>query len=280
MGIFSGIFRVILDHLQGLIYIVYFPVALFLIIFRFNTFNRIWGRFHYFLFIIHLSIWGINMNIIMGGFLLGTIVFMFFYVASKKSGQYFLAPIITFLFSLAITAYGLFAVGGFEGMGYGLVGVGFVAVSIIGTLLLPIFTRRGSAQQFTKRDKASLILLPLLFFSIIVLSIYLDDGYWIIEQGGVTYVEDGSRAGLENYYKVSTILEGKKKIDLMLGKDFLGKEIEVENVSKWGSTEITLNIVDGEAENKAPYISIGLDEIKEPLTIQTTDGMVFESVVE
>lgn len=220
------------------------------------------------------------MNIILGGVLLGSIVFLFSYIASKKNGKYYLAPVVTFLVSLAITAYGFLEVRGFEGMGYGLLGAGFLIVSIVGTLLLPFLSRQKDSKLLKKKDKISLVMLPVLFFTIIGLTIYLEQEYWIIEQGVTTYVEEGRRAELDNFYEISTISEGNKQVALILGKDFVGKEIEVEKVSKRGPTEITVNIVNGDAEDKSPYITIGLDQINEPLTVQTSNGVVFESVMD
>ncbi|WP_010651556.1 YesK family protein [Oceanobacillus massiliensis] len=211
-------------------------------------------------------------NIILGGLFLGSIVFLFTFTASKKNGKYYMAPIITFFFFIAVTAYGVIVIRGFEGMGYGLLGVGFLIASIVGTLLLPLLTRSKGARQFGKKDKLILFTLPILFFATIGLSIYFEQGYWIIE---TNYVE-----GEGNYYEISTISEGKKQVSLILGEKYFGKDIEVEKVSKWGPTEITVKIVDGGNEDKFPYIRIGLDEIKDPLKVQTTDGVVFESVRE
>ena len=80
----------------------------------------------------------------------------------------------------------------------------------------------------------------------------------------------------ETYYEVTTISEGRKQVTLVLGKEYSGKNVEVDNVSRWESTEITIKITDEGMEDKTPYIWIGLDEIKDPLTIQTTDGVVIE----
>lgn len=213
-------------------------------------------------------------RIILGGIFLGSIIFMFSFVASKKNGKYYLAPIITFLFSIAITAFGFIVIGGFQGMAYGFLASGFLIVSIVGTLLLPLLMRGKNSQQFKKRDRVTLVTLPIIFFATIGLVIYLDQGYWIIDKG-----TEISLAEEESHYKVSTISEGKKKVVLTLGNEYSGKEIEVESISKWGSTKITVKIIKGEDENKSPYIEIGLDEINKPLKVQTTNGVVFESVM-
>lgn len=206
--------------------------------------------------------------IIIIGMFLGFIIFTFTFIATKSNGKYYLAPIITFLMAIGITAYGIFFIGGFEGMGYGLLATGFLLIGIIGTLLLHLLIRKKSSQQLKKRDIVSLFILPIMFFLIIGLMIYSDKGYWIIEQGESNGEEEG--------YRISTIMEGRKEVLLILGEEYLGKEIVVEKVSRRSPTEITVEIVEGNNKNKAPFIKIGLDEINEPLKVQTTEGVIFD----
>ncbi|AOM84351.1 hypothetical protein [Salisediminibacterium beveridgei] len=216
--------------------------------------------------------------IIAGGLFLGAIIYMFTFIVCKQTGQYYLAPLMTFLFSILITAFGMFVIGGFEGMAYGFLATGFLLVSIIGALFLPLFVRKKEPQKLKRTDKVSLFILPILFFTMIGLTLYSDQGYWVIDQGTMTYDETSSRNG--DYYRMSTISEGKKQLSLRLGEDYLGKAIEVDHVSRWGSTEITVRIVEGDDETKTPYLSIGLNEIKEPLQVKTTDGVEFESILD
>ena len=145
--------------------------------------------------------------IILIGMFLGFIIFTFTFIVSKKNSKYYLAPIITFLMAIGITAYGIFFIGGFEGMGYGLVAIGFLSISIIGTLLLPLFIQKKSSQQFKKGDKIWLFILPIMFFLTIGLVIYSDKGYWIIEQGETSGEKEG--------YIISTIMEGRKEVFLI-----------------------------------------------------------------
>ena len=205
------------------------------------------------------------------GLVLGMLFYAFIFIVSKRSGKYYLAPLITFLFSGVIVAYSLFLVGGFEGMGYLFLAVGFFIVSILGTLFLPLLIRKNESQHLNKRDKISLVVLPIIFFATIAIVILSEDGYWIIEQASVAPAETEG-------YRISTISEGSKAITLQLGEEYLGKEIEIENVSKFGSTEIILKFVDGGENDKVPFIQIGLNEIKEPLKVQTMDGKIFQPV--
>ncbi|MER2120451.1 MAG: YesK family protein [Solibacillus sp.] len=207
--------------------------------------------------------------IMLVGLFLGIIFYAFVFIASKRNGKYYLAPVITFLFSGMIVAYSIFMVGGFEGMGYLFLAAGFCIVSILGTLFLPLLIRRIESQPLNKRDKISLFLLPIIFFATIGISIFSQDGYWIIEQASAAPVDTEG-------YRITTISEGSKALTLLLGEKYLGKEIEVENVSKWGSTKIILKFVDGGDEHKVPFIQIGLNEINESLKVQTTDGKIFQ----
>ena len=205
------------------------------------------------------------------GLVLGMIFYAFIFIVSKRSGKYYLAPLITFLFSGVIVAYSLFLVGGFEGMGYLFLAVGFFIVSILGTLFLPLLIRKNESQQLNKKDKISLVALPAIFFATITITILSEDAYWIIEQASVAPAETEG-------YRISTISEGSKAITLQLGEKYLGKEIEIEKVSKFGSTEIILKFVDGGENDKVPFIEIGLYEINEPLKVLTTDGKNFQSI--
>ncbi|SOC38273.1 hypothetical protein [Salinicoccus kekensis] len=209
--------------------------------------------------------------IMLGGIFLGSIVYMFTFIVLKKSGNHYLAPVITILFSAIIVAYGLFFVGGFEGMAYLFLAVGFLTVSIIGAMFLPLLTRQSRPQQLNKRDKISLVVLPVIFFATIGVAVWSQQGYWIIDQANAAPVETEG-------YQISTISEGSKAVTLLLGEEYLGTEIEVENVSEIGATEITLNFEDGGQDDKVPFIQIGLREINEPLKVETTDGESFEQI--
>lgn len=216
--------------------------------------------------------------IILLGAFFGSLLFIFTFIAAKKTGMYYMAPLVTFFTAILVTVFGLIVIGGFEGMGYGLIGAGFLLVGIVGTIILPFKVRTIEKSQLKKKDKISLLILPLLFIGTIFLIIYVDSNFWIIDKGVMTYVEEDEQSiSIENSYRVSTISEGKKAIYLSLGKEYLGKKIEVESVSEWGPTEITVKIVEGNHSNKVPYLKIGVDEINEPLLVETTDGVVIQS---
>ena len=97
--------------------------------------------------------------ILLGGLFLGFILFMFTFIFSKMNGKYYLASIITLLFAVIIVAYGLFFVGGFEGMAYLFLAAGFFIISIVGALFSPLLIREKESKQFNKRDEISLLIL-------------------------------------------------------------------------------------------------------------------------
>lgn len=206
------------------------------------------------------------------GFIFGLIVYIFMYIISKRSGKYYLAPFINFFGAILVTMYGIFVVRGFEGMAYGLLGFGMLITAIIGTLLLPMMVRKVEVRkEFSKKDKVSLFLLPLLFFAIVYSLVYFDKGYWIIDEGTYVYSES-----IEQRYWVSTISEGKKAVYIRLGKEYLGNSIEINKVTQRGQTTVFLDVKNDGDEDRAPYIKIGLDQVKDELIVKTTDGKVIE----
>ncbi|MGE7947461.1 YesK family protein [Lysinibacillus sp. NPDC093688] len=210
--------------------------------------------------------------IILVGFILGASIFLFTLIALKKTGKFYLAPIVTFLIAVLIVLYGLFKVRGFEGMGFGILGVCILIAAIVGTILLP-FMKGLKKSEFNKVDKSILLIIPVLIFAIIGWTITSNKGYWVNEEGVIEAGKDTS-----SYYEVSTISEGMKQIHIQLGERYEGKHLEVKDVKTLGNTEITVKVVDkGNAKEGLPFIEIGLDKIVEPLVVQTTDGEIINS---
>ncbi|OXS66023.1 hypothetical protein B1B04_24630 [Lysinibacillus sp. KCTC 33748] len=210
--------------------------------------------------------------IVLVGFILGASIFLFTLIALKKTGKFYLAPIVTFLIAVLTVLYGLFKVGGFEGMGFGIIGVGILTAALGGTLILP-FMKGIKQSEFNKVDKSILLIVPVLIFAIIGWTITSNKGYWVNEEGVIEAGNDTS-----SYYEVSTISEGMKQIHIQLGEKYEGKRLEVKDVKTIGNTEITVKVVDrGNANEGLPFIEIGLNKIVEPLVVQTTDGEIINS---
>lgn len=204
------------------------------------------------------------------GLLCGFLLFLFTFTASKRSGKYYMAPLVTFFAAGAITMFGLIFVGGFEGMSYGMLGFGFLVAAIIGTILLPIKLRKdGGKRAFSNKDKWSLFLIPLILIVLVGSLVYFNEEHWIIEEG--TRASNGQ---VSEGYATSTIAEGRKMVSLSLGEKYVGKTIRVEKVKQRGATTIVIEIKDDGKPGEVPYIKIGVDEIVNPLTIETTDGVV------
>jgi len=209
----------------------------------------------------------------------GVLLFIFTYTVSKKFGAYYIPSLITFLAAILITVYGFVFFHGFEGMVYGFFGLGFLITAISGTIILRFLASDGVKKPFVKRDKLILITTPIIFLSSLMLLIYSADNYWIIDEGSTKFVQ-GDDGEFENYYRVTTISEGRKQVTLTLGEEYLGKDIDVKKVRQKDSTEILVEIGEGEQPDQTPYIMIGIDEIKEPLSVKTTEGVTFESIAE
>ncbi|MGF3104663.1 hypothetical protein [Rossellomorea sp. DUT-2] len=209
----------------------------------------------------------------------GVLLFIFTYTVSKKFGAYYIPSLITFLAAVLITAYGFVFIHGFEGMVYGFFGLGFLITAISGAIILRFLASEGVKKSFVKRDKLILITTPIIFLSSFMLLIFSDDNHWIIDEGSTKFVQGEDRE-FENYYRVTTISEGRKQVTLTLGEEYLGKDIDVKKVRQKGGTEILVEIGEGEQPNQTPYIMIGIDEIKEPLSVKTTEGVTFESIDE
>ncbi|MGF2616417.1 hypothetical protein FZC84_01350 [Rossellomorea vietnamensis] len=213
------------------------------------------------------------------GLFWGTLLFVFSYILSKKYGKYFVPPLVNFFAAFLITAYGFNFVRSFEGMAYGFLGLGFLITAIIGTILLKFIVGKAEQKHSMKRDRILLISLPLVFTISLGVLVFTNKNYRIIDEGSTKFAEEDSRK-YEDYYRVTTVSEGRKQVTLTLGKDYMGKEIKVDRVSQRNNTEIIIELKEGEHKSHTPYIMIQLDEIKEPLIVQTSEGETIESIEE
>ena len=200
------------------------------------------------------------------GIFLGTIIYAFTLVVAMQTGKAYIAPVVTLFVALFVILYSIFKIGGFEGMGYGLLGASILTVAIIGFIVLPFLPKKRS-NELNKIEKTLLVILPIVFFITIGSLIFLNKSYWIIDQGQI-------EISGPSYYYVTTISEGAKQLHIQLGEEYEGKAIEVEKVKKIGNTEVILKIIDRADDTKEPYITIGLDTIVEPLEVRTTDNEI------
>ncbi|MCA1012819.1 hypothetical protein [Halobacillus halophilus] len=213
------------------------------------------------------------------GLFLGLLIFSFFFIISKFKGVYFLAPLLTFLTALGVVLYSIIIVRGFEAMGYLFLAGGIFLISVLGTALLPLLTKSEKLRKVSLWEKIALFVLPVVFFATIFIATSAGKGYWIVNEGHAVVQNE-----MESYYSLSTDSNGDKEIYVKLGKEYKGEKVEVQEVNQNDDTEVVVHVMESESNennaNKAPFIIIGLDEIKEPLTVRTTEGEELPSVLE
>lgn len=209
-------------------------------------------------------------TILIFGAIVGILIFLFTFSISKKIGKFYLAPVVTSTIALFIILYSIFKIGGFEGMGYGLLGMCILAVAVIGSLILLFVVKKVDKKKFNNLDKTIIIFVPILLFALIAGTISFSEDYWIIAEGTTVIDENSS----DSYYTISTISEGRKQVHIQLGESYQGKQLQIENVKTIGNTEVLLKITDGGEFQKSPFIKIGIDTIVEPFVVKTTDGEV------
>lgn len=82
------------------------------------------------------------------GLLLGYCLFSMIYLFTKSSDKRYMASGVTGLAGVAIIVASIVFIGGFEGMGYGIIGIGFVVIAVAGLfvfLFKPIKNRDSNA---------------------------------------------------------------------------------------------------------------------------------------
>src|SRR5699024_7531678 len=176
---------------------------------------------------------------ILMGVILGLTLFLFLFIIAKKTGLYYLPPLITFLTSIGIIIYSL-AIGDIGKVDYGLLGIGFLIAAVICALLLPAILRTTEKRPWTKGDISGLIFLPCIIVVSVVIFTYVNEDYWIVEKKGIPFTGNNDNNATNEYY-VSTNAYGKKMIHLVLNsKEFVGKKISVDHVFQQDSTVVIL----------------------------------------
>ncbi|WP_052344313.1 YesK family protein [Bacillus ndiopicus] len=206
------------------------------------------------------------------GFSYGILIFLFTLIVAKKIGKIYIASIITAIIGVFIVVYSIFKIGGFEGMGYGILGLCIFGVAILGGLLTPFIAKSMNNKPFNKLDKIVLIVVPILLFAVTGGTIATTQNYWEMNKGYL----DVKDSYPHSYYTIAGISEGSKKIHIRLGEEYKGKKLQIQSVKKFGNTEVIVNIIEGENPDKVPYIEIGMTKIVEPLVVKTADGEIIE----
>ncbi|MDL4839850.1 hypothetical protein [Aquibacillus rhizosphaerae] len=126
------------------------------------------------------------------GLLIGLNIYFFTYLASKNSKHVYLAPLFTFLSIVLFMAYGMLIVGGWAGMTYLFISFGILIIAIIGTVLLPIISRKSIKNRLSKLEKINVVIFPALLVSIIVIIDLTESVYWVVDEGDAFVLSDDS----------------------------------------------------------------------------------------
>ncbi|WP_432355475.1 YesK family protein [Sporosarcina sp. A2] len=108
------------------------------------------------------------------GLILGFLLFSFIYILTKRSEKRYFASLITALVGIFTIVSSILLIGGFEGMGFGIIGIGFVVIAIVGIfvfLFKPVNPQ--NAQPLSASDKRNLIVIPIVFVIVIVFTLFI-----------------------------------------------------------------------------------------------------------
>lgn len=120
------------------------------------------------------------------GIILGVILFLFLFIAAKRTGLYFLSPLITFLGAIGIIVFSVMRDDA-KSVDYGLIGIGFLIAAVVSALLLPAKLRTSEKRSWSKGDVAGLIFLPCLLTAMIVFFMYFNEDNWMFEKEKLSY---------------------------------------------------------------------------------------------
>ena len=228
------------------------------------------------------------MNPYFSGLIFGLIILYLSYLCfGKKIGKVYYAPIFTFTIGSLVLLYSLIFIKIFQGFGMSFLSYGILTIAFLGAIYLLIKKHPWSVskKQFTRADKGSFIILPVIFTGLIALGIF-GNSYWVLENTRATevftidqYVIQLQESPDIQGFKRFTVDEENKMIVLSLGEDNQGKGIEVMEVDQDESTTITVKLIEKTAITEDnPYILIGLHEIKDPIIVKTEGGLFFDEL--
>lgn len=210
------------------------------------------------------------------GLMLGVLSYALTYYFSKKTNYKNRSGIIS-LTGVIVIICG-FLVGGFEGMPFGVMSLGFFTVA----LLLFIF---GGKEVWKKCVLTIIVIFVLCAF---VFSAMNQIEYWTVKKSDQVlahdnelglYIKKVKKDSNMRGFEVFPLGEDAKAIVLSLGGAMEGSNIEVLNVEEeYDKTIVKVKSFYNNSSEPNPFIIIGLDRIKSEIEVIDTDGTMYEEL--
>ncbi|WP_025784567.1 YesK family protein [Sporosarcina sp. D27] len=108
------------------------------------------------------------------GLILGFLLFSFIYILTKRSEKRYIASVVTAFSGIVIIVASILLLGGFEGMGFGIIGIGFVVIAIAGLfvfLFKPV--DQHHTHQLSVKDKRNLMGIPAVFVLVVLFTFFI-----------------------------------------------------------------------------------------------------------
>ncbi|WP_257967946.1 YesK-like family protein [Peribacillus deserti] len=210
-------------------------------------------------------------------FLIGLIIGLGFYALTYLFVKENVKKVVIVLIIGVLTILGsIFVIGGFEGMPFGVLGLGIITISIL-------FSFFGKSLLWKKIVYTFLILFVALYGAF---SYFNQVDYWIIKKAQPitgdhldSYFQQLQNNAEIQGYKTFTILEGNKGVVLSLGSKMAGSNIEVLDVEEQGDTTlIKIRTFYNSSPEKNPVIAIGLNRLQPEIVIMDTNGTTYQQV--
>ncbi len=216
------------------------------------------------------------MSLYLVGLLLGIVFYAMTYYFSDKYTYKKRSSIIAVVGGIILI--GSLAVGGFEGMPFGVLSLGVFTVAVV----LLVFGKNPLLK------KVAITFTVLFAVSMFALTYINEIDYWIVKKTQYdlgddfgSYVEKLQTDTSIRGYETFTISEGSKAVVLSLGDEMAGNNIEVLDVEEYGNTtEIKVRTFNNQSDEENSVIAIGLDRIQSNIIIMDTDGTIYKEAAD
>ncbi|CDQ39162.1 MULTISPECIES: hypothetical protein [Virgibacillus] len=207
------------------------------------------------------------------GLLIGLAIYALTYLFVKAMDNKKRVLVVAIIGGLSLIG-SLTVIGGFEGMPFGVLSLGILAISIV----LALFGQSSLGKKLIY----TIVILFIISYSALIYFNQVD--YWIVKKtqysGGDdfgSYTEQLQTDTTIQGYETFTISEGNKAVILSLGEEMAGNNIEVLDVEEYGNTtEIKIRTFYNNSVEANPVIAIGLNRVQSEIIITDTDGRIYE----